>query len=389
MENIAITVIAYNRKESLKRLLQTLSAAHFGEDKVPLYISVDKSDTDEVEKFADSYVWRFGEKRVVKHASNMGLRRHILSQGLLLDRHDAIIVLEDALTVAPDFWNYAKQTVGKYKDDNQVAGISLYSYGVTNYSRVPFSPIHDGNDVYFMNIAMSWGQVWMKRQWKEFYEWYEANTIFNDAPYLPESLYLWGEKSWLRYHTRFCMENDKYFVYPYVSYSTNIAEVGTHMEVNDNIYQVPLLKGRISDLRLPNPNGNATLYNGFYENKSLYKAIGLSEKECCLDLMGLNNNRAKKRFWLTTKHLGYEIVKRYGCMFRPIEENVLSEVVGNDIFLYDTHVKAKNKFSKRKNIILYTYKIQNGFFWIRDYGLPTIIREFFGTLKFVIKRRFA
>ena len=76
-------------------------------------------------------------------------------------------------------------------------------------------------------------------------------------------------------------------------------------------------------------------------------------------------------------------------MFRPIEENVLSEVVGNDIFLYDTRVKSKNKFSKRKNITLYTYKIQNGFFWIRDYGLPTIIREFFGTLKFVIKRRFA
>ena len=159
MERIAITVIAYNRTESLKRLLCTLSHACYDGDTIPLYISVDKSDTDAVERFADEYCWEYGPKTVVKHSRNMGLKEHVLSQGALLDEYDAVIVLEDDLTVAPDFWSFAKQTVHQYKDDDRVAGVSLYSFAVNYHTLRPFTPQHDGHDVYFMNCAMSWGEI--------------------------------------------------------------------------------------------------------------------------------------------------------------------------------------------------------------------------------------
>lgn len=376
MENIAITVIAYNRKESLKRLLQTLSAAHFGEDKVPLYISVDKSDTDDVEKFADSYVWRFGEKHVVKHASNMGLRRHILSQGLLLDRYDAIIVLEDDLTVAPDFWNYAKQTVGKYKDDDQVAGISLYSFSINYQNLRPFIPMNDGNDVYFMNCAMSWGQVWMKRQWKEFYRWYDSNMAFEDAPHIPSCLYRWGDKSWLRYHTKYCIEKDKYFVFPYTSYTTNHSEKGTHVDSTENIFQVPLMVGSRSSIQLPDSPMTGIRYDGFFENKSLPSSLPIQADDCCLDLNGSNPNKEGKRYWLTSKHLPYRIVKKYGCILRPIEQNIFASCDGDDIFLYDTEHRNSGCCVKGNQTLLHSHYIQNPVIFIREYGLTNLVRDF-------------
>ena len=84
MKSIALVVIAYNRKDSLHRLLQSLDNAIYDEVSIPLYISIDKSNTDEVERFADEHSWRHGKKTVVKHERNLGLRAHVLEQGRLL-----------------------------------------------------------------------------------------------------------------------------------------------------------------------------------------------------------------------------------------------------------------------------------------------------------------
>ena len=133
IEKIALVVIAYNRVGSLKRLLKSLEEGYYDDvENVPLIISVDKSDTDEVEQFADDYTWNFGDKIVVKHQQNMGLKQHILSQGIWLDEYDAIVVLEDDVVVARDFWYYVRKCVNKYKDEDSVAGISLYGYSI-NY----------------------------------------------------------------------------------------------------------------------------------------------------------------------------------------------------------------------------------------------------------------
>lgn len=58
-----MVVIAYNRTTSLKRLLMSLDdACYDGEENVQLVISIDKSNTDKVERFADEFVWKHGEK---------------------------------------------------------------------------------------------------------------------------------------------------------------------------------------------------------------------------------------------------------------------------------------------------------------------------------------
>lgn len=92
-----------------------------------------------------------------------------------------------------------------------------------------------------MQIAMSWGQVWMRESWNRFYKWYKNESYLQlkdiDDIYCFKE---WGEKSWLKYHIAYCIKENKYFVYPYTSYSTNCADKGTHIASNLFVFQTPL-----------------------------------------------------------------------------------------------------------------------------------------------------
>ena len=382
--NIAITVIAYNRVESLARLLASLLRAHYDANSVPLFISVDKSNTDAVAQYADAFVWPHGVKKVVKQVTNLGLRKHVLSQGALLANYDALVVLEDDLVVAPYFWNFTQQTVRKYANDDRVAGISLYSFAVNNQTRHPFLPMRDGHDIYFMNCAMSWGQVWLKRQWQAFEKWYAQHLEFPDLPHLPQSICSWDERSWLKYHTRYCIENNKFFVYPYTSYTTNFADVGIHSDTLCNLYQVPLQQGVIPALRLPDLEQACTRYDGFFENKQLYSALGYKEEECCLDLQGENGNRTHKRYWLTTRRLPYKCCQSYGYFYRPIEQNVLLRLPGEGIYLYDTTERVKRK-PVHQPVLLATHFITNAFLFVREYGFKYLWYDFLELVKYKLR----
>lgn len=390
MEKIALVVIAYNRIASLKRLLESLDSVYYdGEENVPLVISIDKSDTDKVERFADEFVWRHGEKTVIKHRQNLGLKQHILNQGEWLQEYDAIVVLEDDVVVARDFWYYVKQCVHKYQNEDKIAGISLYGFSVNYHLRHPFIPMHMGDhDVYFMNCAMSWGQVWMRESWRKFYDWYLGHSDFVATPSLPKSICSWGDKSWLKFHTRYCIEENKYFVFPYVSYSTNFSERGTHMSASDTIYQVPLMQGKKRNLCLPSVDASdAVLYDGFFENKKLYDELGLDSSQCCLDLSETNGNREHKRYWLTTMCLPYKVVKQWPLEMRPMELNVLGGIGrGSGIYLYDTSVSVAHPCKVKGNSAYLTqYFMQSSFVFIYEYGFLNVIRDFASVLRDKVK----
>ena len=162
---IAIVSVAFNRLLSITRLISSLQKADYESDKVDLIISIDKSNTDVVESYADEVCWPYGEKIVVKHEKNLGLRAHIMSQGKHFQNYDALVILEDDIIVSPLFYHYTKQALTKYQNNKDIAGISLYAYYVNYQNNLPFEPIKSEYDTYFMQCAMSWGQVWMKNQW--------------------------------------------------------------------------------------------------------------------------------------------------------------------------------------------------------------------------------
>lgn len=338
---IAIVVVAYNRSDSVRRLLGSLLKANYSQS-ATLIISVDKSDTDEVGHLADEFVWPYGEKRVVKHSENLGLRKHILGIGDYLNKYDAIIVLEDDLIVSSNFFIYAKQAIDYYYEDERVAGISLYSFAINYQTFYPFIPQHSDYDTYFIQCAQSWGQIWMKNQWSDFKEWYEKheNDGF-DSRFLPHAICSWSSKSWLKYHTRYCIEMNRYFVYPYFSLTSNCGESGTHLKYASPVFQRVLDENSPTHKYVfPELNNEAVKYDGFFEAERIYNVLGMSKDELCLDLTNSKFFYEVKPFLLSTRRLGYKVVEEYGLSYSPIEMNVLNKAPGNLIFLYDTRISG-------------------------------------------------
>lgn len=382
MNNIAIVVVTYNRLDSLKRLLFSLEQANYSNESPTLIISIDKGPSDIVERFADNYHWKHGEKIVRKHDVNLGLRNHMMSLGEWFDYYETIIVLEDDIVVSPCFYAYARQAADKYMGSEDICGISLYGFTRNYQTRMPFIPKSSEYDGYFMNCAMSWGEVWMKPQWIEFYDWYLNNQEFEYQPNLPALICRW-RKSWLKYHTRYCIETNKYFLFPYVSLSTNSGDVGVHVGKGKKWgFQVPLQHGNKTQYRLPDNPRDAVCYDGFFENKSIYEVLGLDEKECCIDLNGTQCNIQKKRYWLTLQKSEFPIVKSFALSQRPIEMSVINSEPGNEIFLYDTGY-SDDKHAQSKLLPLFLYNIEEISSFVKQYGMWNFIVD---SLKLIFKR---
>ncbi len=384
--NIAIVAVAYNRCDSLSRLLKSLENAYY-DSLVTLIISVDKSNTDIVEKFADNYVWAHGEKIVDKHRENLGLRSHMMSLGKWFERFDAIVVLEDDIVVSPNFYAYTYQAVEKYYECPEIAGISLYGFSVNYQTGKPFVPFKDEHDAYFMNCAMSWGEVWMRNSWTRFYEWYLCHQDFPVELHLPKSICLWNKKSWLKYHTRYCIEENKFFVFPYISLSTNYGDVGEHNKGNNSVFQVILQEGIKHNYDFPEMGGAATYYDGFFENIELYNKLGFTCEDLCIDLQGEQSNRLKRRYWLTTSVANYKPIKTYGLSFRPIEKNIFVENPGCDIFLYDTKQSIKNKKTDNKKHYLFSLYLNSSVPFLRNYGWKQIFVDMFSFYSSLLKSK--
>ena len=321
---LAIVAIGYNRVESLKRLLQSLSVAYYDCDKVDLFISVDNSGTDVVLKYAESFCWGYGNKIIKSYPKRLGLRQHVLTCGDLVYGYDGLAVFEDDIYVAPSFYSYMKQAISMYANDCNIAGISLYSHLWSEQHQRPFSPEKKEYDNYFLQYAQSWGQIWMPKQWKEFKDWYKKNSgdIVQDSR-TPQHITKWPETSWLKYHIKFCIENNKYFVYPYYSFTTNFVEIGQHCKTSNN------------------PSG--VYYDAFFERKQLGKELSILEGDLTVDLYN-SKEKDNSRYLLSSARLDYKVLHSYGLKLRPHEMNIIKGIDGEDIFLYDTSEKASNKF---------------------------------------------
>ena len=127
---------------------------------------------------------------------------------------------------------------------------------------------------------------------------------------------------------------------------------------------------------LPDSVENAVCYNGFFENYQVTKSIGVDIEDICVDLNGTRVETPNKRYWLTTQIKEYKIINSYAIEMRPIELNVINNVHGAGIYLYDTSAKEKN--SIKSDILLYRYYLGGLIPFLRKYGEFRLLREYLG-----------
>ena len=350
----AIVAVGYDRAGALSRLLSSLKAADYaGFENITLVISIDKGGDPAVTETAEAFDWTHGEKRVIKREERMGLKRHILSCGDLTEEFGSIIMLEDDLFVSPLFYAYTCAALSKVQDDDKVAGVSLYSHKFNVFARFPFDAVDDGYDNFYFRFPSSWGQAWTSAQWKGFKSWLEKHDGEDlSGNGMPSFAAAWGESSWLKYALKYAIEEDKTWFYPRVSHTTNFFDEGEHSKEAVTDLQVPLPRGKKRDYCFSLPDQSGASYDQYFENDLLeYEA----------DIYGLKRQDGflKDKPFYSAEILPYEVLKSYALSLRPVDSNILFNIPGEGIYLYDPLKNTGGKTKKTARLEKYFYPGMN------------------------------
>lgn len=336
----AIVAVGYNRPDGMKRLLDSIGKATFNFDDVPLIISIDESNrSDEVEAVAKAFDWKYGTKEIRRFPERQGLRKHIVQCGDYSEKYGAVIILEDDLVVAEDFYSYVSAAHEKYGDDEEICGVALYSYGCNVFTHYNFIPLPSLSDVYLGGMVVTWGQSWNARQWKNFKAWYfeHEGKLPSLNPNIPQVISSWT-RSWGRYFASFIAEKHLYYVYPYRARTTCFSDFGEHNKVTVPVtfVQVPLMRGCPQMYNM----GEVTelvKYDCFYERvlSKEDKVCGISGNDICLDLGNMKTIAEGKRYVVTNTKLPYKEITSFALTLRPASLNVTECIPGEQLHMYD------------------------------------------------------
>jgi len=370
-KSIPIIVIGYNRPKAIERLLNSLLKASYP-GFVDLIISIDGGGDARVKEIASGFSWPYGEKKLIFHNTNKGLRNHVLSCGDLSKDYDGVIVLEDDLYVSPVFYQYTLQAFDYYKDDPKIAGISLYSHAYNETAQFPFWPLADDADVFFLQYAPSLGQFWSRKGWKRFREWYDLlHGDESPGKSVPANIRLWPETSWKKYFISYIIQHDLYFVYPRFSLTTNFADAGTNLRISENLFQVPLWLDK-QKFQFKSFDESYAVYDVFCEmiSERMKRWVpSLSEDDFEVDLYGMKSKEHTDRDLFLSSRKCSRPLQSFGREMKPHEMNIVAGIPGEYFSLgAKKDFEEKNYFLRllkchEKRELAYWYTIREYHFY--------------------------
>ncbi len=334
--NPAIVVLAYDRPEALERLLHSLDQAFLPENtEVPLVISLDHSTSPSACRTVDlarARDWRFGPKTVIERTEHLGVVGHFRAAGELTREYASAIMLEDDLTVAPPFYEYASQVLDTYDSDDSVAGHCLYGLRFNGFTREPFIPIEDGSDVFFLGVPYTQGLCFSARQWRNFEAWLENHQVKPHRDLHPAFL-SFGPEEWFPNLATYMAETGRFFSFPKVSLSVAWGDSGAHFAESTSWFQAPIQLGR-RDFQFPRLDDAGSVYDGFFELlPGRLDSTSVDVVEFDVDLNATKQPGNLRFDWVLTTRPVRKARMSYGLTMYPPESNVAFRVPGRDISL--------------------------------------------------------
>lgn len=333
--NPAIVCMGFNRPFSLKRLLDSISQAHYSIPNIPLIISLDYGGDPDCQQIANAFQWDYGSKHVLIHKENLGLREHVMHCGDLTQQYGTVILLEDDLIVGPLFYDWVCQAIEFSRNDNRIAGVGLYSHRYNYHAHVPFTPWPTGALNFFLQIPCSWGQAWTAEQWQSFRNWIKQKGWHHYHGDLPRTITSWADSSWVKRFASYGLDTQRTWLYPIESHSTNCAEAGVHIQESTTLFQIPVSQGTFLHGKFSPLDQAWAQYDMYFENCSplLAQAIHVNPLDFECDFYGSKPfNEYRKEWIVTTRPVKYA-QKRCGLMLKPWEANLLHPHAGSDVSL--------------------------------------------------------
>jgi len=347
--NPAIVINAYNRPDSLRRLLTSLQQAAIPNE-VNIIFSLEFGAHVDVVQQVDDFLWKYGEKIIIRKQEKQGLIGHFIACGDLTTQYGTIIYLEDDLFVGTDFYKYTKAVLQQYQDENRIAGFSFNALWFNGYQHLPFKPVDDGGACFFLQVPWYQGQVYTAVQWAHFRNWYN-NYKGVDSSLQMHPLFKNYQLTddWFPIKTQYLVESGKYYCFPRVSQCINFGDAGTHFQSKTNFFQTELAL-RFDNTSFKSFDESLAVYDSFFEllpakMKILTPHLKHYNFEC--DLNGMKDASIVQAEYIITSQKPASYIKSYALEMRPQELNIIYDIAGEHFYLAKTGELKNTKPDKQ------------------------------------------
>lgn len=187
--SLVIIVLAYNKPESLKRLLTSLTVTEYYDKRIDLVISLDIGHIGYFDlptlTQTKGFAWKHGKKKVVLKNQHKGLLHQWIEayNCVELDRDTAVIILEDCLVLSPDWYSYLMKVMQFCKSkgiDQKIAGWTLETPVVgrnPNFTLKMFTDLYAENtSIVLGNIKRVRSFVPVRESWTLFIKWFMKSS---------------------------------------------------------------------------------------------------------------------------------------------------------------------------------------------------------------------
>jgi len=159
--NLAVLIIAYSRPAGVTSLLQSLNQSGVKN----IYIAIDgprnlkdKLEQEIIKKVIENYSEKYQNKiKLLERDRNLGAAAGVLTAiDWFFDNEKMGVILEDDLQISNDFCWYAKKSLDKYVEDDDVWMISGTQH---------FPNLGDPKNTIWTNYPMVWGWAGWSKKW--------------------------------------------------------------------------------------------------------------------------------------------------------------------------------------------------------------------------------
>lgn len=220
-----VTVLTYNRGDSLQRCLEAIQRAFYSGKRIDLYIFIDRSKAGEIYSdaitVATSSTWTHGAKIVNVWNEHVGLYGQWIDTLRPKHHDDFGIILEDDVEVSPYYYLWLARTRMVYSERPDIAGYTLQS-GTLRIDQKKYGNIDILNEatepVLLYGLLSLWGYAPEPRVWADFRRWYHTVSCNKsyDQVFSGENLPEWHKAEtrkkplWTMWHTRYMHERTLY-----------------------------------------------------------------------------------------------------------------------------------------------------------------------------------
>ena len=177
---LTVIILAFNRPESLRRLLVSLRSADFGKDRIDLkvHLDIDNDNRYDLECLRVLYTnrWNRGSYNIHKHTTHQGSLNQWI--GAVDSKIERALILEDSVIVSKYFYKIIKEEMEN--NFGYFTGISLEPSFVTKYK-------HKSKPSLFFNFSSRILSLYRKSRafipnpvyWKYFLTWVKKMKLDN------------------------------------------------------------------------------------------------------------------------------------------------------------------------------------------------------------------